>query len=157
MGIFSKFGAVFVAMPASLLGGMTTFLFASVSVAGLRILTYVTWSRRTRFIATTSLSLGFASIVVPDWFSYFFTYAGPNTALAGFLNALTLIVEESYLITMIIAIPLNLLLPYGDDDEMEAAAEARGEGLLLPTTNIAGEQGRGESVEQEHDKSTGEV
>jgi hypothetical protein len=57
------------AMPASVLGGMTTFLFGSVAVAGIRILAMVKWSRRTRFIATASLSPGFASVVQPEWFS----------------------------------------------------------------------------------------
>lgn len=65
MGVISKFAAVFVAMPASVLGGMTTFLFGSIAVAGVRILAYVEWSRRARFIVTASLSLGFAAIVVP--------------------------------------------------------------------------------------------
>ncbi|KAL8283444.1 hypothetical protein RQP46_005854 [Phenoliferia psychrophenolica] len=128
MGVISKFGAIFVAMPASVLGGMTVFLFGSVAVAGVRILAYVTWSRRARFIATASLSLGFAAVVVPGWFSNFFTYAGPNESLSGFLNAITLIVEESYLICMIIAIPLNLLIPYGSDDILDNDV------ALLPTT-----------------------
>ena len=95
-GIFSKIGALFVVAPASVIGGMTTFLFSSVCVAGLKILSGVHWSRRNRFIATASLSLGFAAICSPSWFSNFFTYSGPNTALRGFLDALTLIVEESY-------------------------------------------------------------
>ncbi|KAL8290072.1 hypothetical protein RQP46_003011 [Phenoliferia psychrophenolica] len=128
MGVVGKFAAVFVAMPASVLGGMTTFLFGSVAVAGVRILAYVQWSRRSRFIATASLSLGFASVVVPGWFSNFFTYAGPNAALSGFLNAITLIVEESYLICMVIAIPLNLLIPYGSDDQVDL-----GDVVVLPT------------------------
>lgn len=95
-GVFSKFGAVFIAMPSSLIGGMTTFLFASVCVAGIKLLSGVHWSRRNRFIATASLSLGFAAICQPSWFSNFFTYSGSNHSLRGFLDALTLIVEESY-------------------------------------------------------------
>ncbi|KWU43840.1 Xanthine/uracil permease, partial [Rhodotorula sp. JG-1b] len=110
MGIFAKFGAVWVACPSSVIGGLTVFLFASVAVAGLRILSQVPWTRRSRFIATASLSLGFAAIVNPSWFGSFFSYEGSNHALRGFLDALTLIVEESYLITMFIAIPLELLV-----------------------------------------------
>ncbi|KXS10882.1 nucleoside transporter [Gonapodya prolifera JEL478] len=116
MGIFGKFGAVFVAMPASLIGGLTTFLFASVAVAGIRILARCHWTRRTRFIATASLSLGFASICKPEWFSNFFTTSSSNHALQGLLDAVTIVVEEAYLITMVIAIPLELLVPLGEDD-----------------------------------------
>lgn len=50
MGIIGKFVAIFVAMPTSVLGGFTTFLFGSVAVAGLRILAYAQWNRRARFI-----------------------------------------------------------------------------------------------------------
>ncbi|KAM0747519.1 Xanthine/uracil permease [Meredithblackwellia eburnea MCA 4105] len=128
MGVIGKFGAIFVAMPASVLGGMTTFLFGSVAVAGVRILAMAPWTRRTRFIATASLSLGFAGVVVPDWFSNFFTYSGSNGSLTGFLNALTLIVEEPYLICLVIAVPLNLIMPYEADD-VEGVEEAP----VLPT------------------------
>ncbi|TNY24136.1 permease family-domain-containing protein [Rhodotorula diobovata] len=115
-GVFSKFGAVFIAMPSSLIGGMTTFLFASVCVAGIKLLSGVHWSRRNRFIATASLSLGFAAICQPSWFSNFFTYSGSNHSLRGFLDALTLIVEESYLIALFIAVPLQAVMPLGEDD-----------------------------------------
>ncbi|GAA5980475.1 hypothetical protein JCM11641_003407 [Rhodosporidiobolus odoratus] len=123
MGIFSKFGSIFVAAPASTIGGLTTFLFSAVAVAGLKILSGVTWSRRTRFIATVALSLGFGGAMNPDWFSNFFTYSGPNHTLRGFLDAITICVEEPYVITILLAVPLNLLLPYGEDNlpEHEAA------------------------------------
>ncbi|ORY73114.1 Xanthine/uracil/vitamin C permease [Leucosporidium creatinivorum] len=140
MGIFAKFGAVFVAMPASVLGGMTTFLFGSVAVAGIRILAMVKWTRRTRFIATASLSLGFASVVQPDWFSNFFTYSGDNAALSGFLNALVLIVEEGYLLALIIGIPLNLVIPYGADDLATTPEEQ--ESIGLPTVTSAEQSAR---------------
>ncbi|GEM12541.1 membrane transporter, nucleobase:cation symporter-2 [Rhodotorula toruloides] len=115
-GLFGKVAAVWVALPAPLIGGLTVFLFASVAVAGLRILAGLNWTRRTRFIATAALSLGFADITTPGWFSNFFTYAGPNHALRGFLDALTLIVEESYLITLLLAVPLQFIVPLGEDD-----------------------------------------
>ena len=37
MGIFSKFAAAIVSIPKAVLGGMTTFLFASVTVSGIKI------------------------------------------------------------------------------------------------------------------------
>ncbi|GAA5931570.1 hypothetical protein JCM10213_003145 [Rhodosporidiobolus nylandii] len=126
MGIVAKFGAVWVACPPSTIGGLTTYLFSAVAVAGLRILAGVNWTRRTRFIATAALSIGFADICTPEWFEHFFTYSGNNHTLSGFLEAVTLVVSEPYLAVMIIAIPLQLIAPYGEDDlaAMRAAENA---------------------------------
>ncbi|GAA5869543.1 hypothetical protein JCM8547_001519 [Rhodosporidiobolus lusitaniae] len=132
MGIFAKFGAVFVAMPSSVIGGLTVFLFSSVAIAGLRILATVRWTRRARFIATAALSLGFSAIVSPDWFENFFTYSGSNHALRGFLDALTLIVSEGYLITLVIGIPLQWITPLGEED-LEAQELEKGG---LPVTAV---------------------
>lgn len=111
MGIIGKFGAIFVAAPPAVIGGFTTFLFGSVAVSGIRIMAFAKWTRRDRFIATTSCALGLASLVSPHWFNYIFTYNGPNTSLRGFLDAIILIVEEPYLISSIIGVFLNLVLP----------------------------------------------
>lgn len=122
-------------------GGLTVFLFASVAVAGLRILSQVPWTRRSRFIATASLSLGFAAIVKPSWFGNFFTYEGSNHALRGFLDALTLIVEESYLITLFCAVPLELSLPYGEDDLEHFEREKLATEALAGQTTTGGDSG----------------
>jgi NCS2 family nucleobase:cation symporter-2 len=65
MGIFSKFAAALVAIPASVLGGMTTFLFSAVAVSGIRIISTVPFSRRNRFILTAAMAPGFGAILVP--------------------------------------------------------------------------------------------
>lgn len=93
MGIFSKFAAALVAIPASVLGGMTTFLFSSVAVSGIRIISTVPFTRRNRFILTASLAIGFGATLVPTWFAYVFTYTGPNRAKEGFFNAIVLVME----------------------------------------------------------------
>ena len=111
MGLFSKFAAVFVAIPSAVLGGMTTFLFTSVAVSGIRILAICEFSRRNRFIMTCALSVGFGAILVPNWFSYFFTYSGSNSALAGFLDAITLLMEAGYALAGVISLILHLILP----------------------------------------------
>ncbi|KAM0791062.1 hypothetical protein ACM66B_004355 [Microbotryomycetes sp. NB124-2] len=115
-GIFGKVGSLFVAMPPSVLGGLTTFLFGSVAITGIRLLAMCHWTRRTRFILTCGMSLGFASVIKPTWFSHFFNYQGSNAALKGFLSAITLVVEEGYLIAIVIIIPLSLLVPYEKED-----------------------------------------
>lgn len=119
MGVIGKFVALFVAMPASTLGGFTTFLFASVAISGIRVMAYANWDRRTRFIATCGFSLGLASLCVPTWFNYFFTYSGDNKGLKGLIQAIVLIVEEPYLIASLIAIFLNATIPHQNEDENE--------------------------------------
>lgn len=69
MGIFAKFAAALVAIPSSVLGGMTTFLFSAVATSGIRIISTVPFSRRNRFILTASLAMGFGATLVPTWFS----------------------------------------------------------------------------------------
>ncbi|BGP35118.1 hypothetical protein JCM10296v2_006948 [Rhodotorula toruloides] len=64
----------------------------------------------------------------------FFTYAGPNHALRGFLDALTLIVEESYLITLLLAVPLHFIVPLGEDDLEHQRAEEEEEVLGSKTS-----------------------
>ena len=133
MGIFSKFAAVFVAIPSAVLGGMTTFLFTAVAVSGIRILSTAEFSRRNRFIMTCALSVGAGAILVPDWFSYFFTYSGPNKALAGLLDAITLLMEAGYAVAGIISLILNLALPEESEKHefVMEAAEPNGAGTDL--------------------------
>jgi len=123
MGLFSKFAAALVSIPDSVLGGMTTFLFASVAVSGLRIIATLPFTRRTRFILTAALSLGYGATLVPTWFSYVFTYTGDNKAKAGFFDAIVLVLETGFAVTAFIAVLLNLALPEEDvDEETESLA-----------------------------------
>ena len=96
MGIFSKFAAALVAIPNPVLGGLTTFLFSSVAVSGIRIISTVPFTRRNRFILTAAMSLGFGAILVPNWFSFVFTYQGGNQSKQGFFNAIVLVLETGF-------------------------------------------------------------
>ncbi|KAA6414565.1 MAG: purine permease [Lasallia pustulata] len=117
MGIFSKFAAALVAIPSPVLGGMTTFLFGAVAVSGVRIISTVPFTRRNRFILTAAMSIGFGATLVPNWFSYVFTYKGNNHALQGFFNAIVLVMETGFAITAFLAIFLNLVLEEEIEDE----------------------------------------
>lgn len=117
MGIFSKFAAALVAIPASVLGGMTTFLFSAVAISGVRIISIVPSTRRNRFILTAAMSLGFGTTLVPTWFSYVFTYRGKNHAKQGFFNAIVLVMETGFAVTAFLAIFLNLVLSEEIEDE----------------------------------------
>ncbi|ETN42669.1 uncharacterized protein HMPREF1541_01826 [Cyphellophora europaea CBS 101466] len=118
MGVFAKFAAAIVAIPSSVLGGMTTFLFAAVAVSGIRIISTIPFTRRNRFILTASLAVGYGATLVPSWFDYVFTYDGPNRALIGFMNAISLVMETGFAITAFLALFLNLFLPEEIEDEV---------------------------------------
>ncbi|CAO3590376.1 unnamed protein product [Absidia cylindrospora] len=110
-GIFGKISSVFLVIPAPVLGGMNAFLFASVTVSGIRILAYLSWTRRDRFIVTCALSLGLGVLLTPGWFTHVFSYQGDNESLKGFLSAVETVVGTSYCIGSILAIFLNLVVP----------------------------------------------
>lgn len=116
MGIFSKFAAALVAIPKAVLGGMTTFLFTSVAVSGLKIISSTPFTRRDRFVLTCSLLPGFGAILVPNWFDYVFTYSGDNHALTGFYNAIVLVMETGFAVAGFIGVFLNLFIPQEADD-----------------------------------------
>ncbi|KAL5316360.1 hypothetical protein ACEPPN_015405 [Leptodophora sp. 'Broadleaf-Isolate-01'] len=134
MGVFSKFAAALVAIPSSVLGGMTTFLFSSVAISGIRIISTVPFNRRTRFILTAAMALGFGAKLVPTWFSYVFTYTGDNRAKAGFFDAIVLVMETGFAVTAFLAIILNLIISEDDDEDDKTASiagsDAREEGKV---------------------------
>ena len=119
MGIFGKFGAVFASMPSEILGGMQTFLYATIAISGMRILATIAWSRRNRFILAASFGLGLLDIVTPEWFSQVLSYDGSNVHLMGFLEGVNLLVETPFILTMISAVVLNSIMPR---DRQEVAA-----------------------------------
>ncbi|ODQ78498.1 hypothetical protein BABINDRAFT_162706 [Babjeviella inositovora NRRL Y-12698] len=123
MGIFSKFAAALVAIPKAVLGGMTTFLFTSVAVSGIRIISSTKFSRRDRFVLTAAILPGMGATLVPNWFDNVFAYSGNNHALTGFFNAIILVMETGFAITGFIALFLNLLLPQIDDEIEEIIEE----------------------------------
>ncbi|CDH51764.1 purine permease [Lichtheimia corymbifera JMRC:FSU:9682] len=145
-GIFGKVSATFLAIPSPVLGGMNAFLFASVTVSGIRILAYLKWTRRDRFIATTALALGLGVTLCPGWFSHVFTYSGPNQALQGFLNAVVTVVDTGYCVGSLMAIFLNLVVPHEwgpqtlqqEEEEKKKEREAIREGFMR--TNELDEQ-----------------
>lgn len=116
-GIFAKFAAALVAIPAPVLGGMTTFLFSAVAVSGIRIISTVPFTRRNRFILTAALAVGYGATLVPKWFDYVFTYRGGNRALLGFFNAIQLVMESGFAVTAFLALFLNLFLREEIEDE----------------------------------------
>ncbi|KAI1609306.1 putative purine permease [Exophiala viscosa] len=134
MGFFAKFGAVFSAMPPSVLGGMQCFLYSTIAVAGIRVLGLIDFTRRNRFILTVSLGIGFIDIVQPTWFDQVLDYSGNNVHLQGFEQGINLIVETPFIIAALVGVFLNLVLPNDRSmmDDMMLARNSKGEVTSLP-------------------------
>lgn len=98
-------------MPPSVLGGMQVFLYSTIAIAGIRVLSLVEFTRQNRFILTSALGIGFIDIVSPKWFSKILDYSGPNVNLQGFEQGLNLIVETPFIIAAVIGVVLNLVIP----------------------------------------------
>ncbi|KAG8893176.1 hypothetical protein FRC01_013745, partial [Tulasnella sp. 417] len=111
-GILGKISGVFLAIPNSVLGGVTTFLFASVMTSGMRVLTYLKWNRRDRFILAAALSFGIGNLLVPEWYGHLWDgIDNPSAGLQGFLDSITIILETPFLSAGLVALVLNLILP----------------------------------------------
>lgn len=140
MGIFAKFAAALVSIPSSNLGGMTTFLFCSVAVSGMAIVSRVPFTRRNRFILTASLAIGYGATLVPNWFDKVFTYDGSDKSLRGFLDAIQLVMETGFAITAFIAMFLNAVL----GEEIEAQAKQyEGERVFVEGNDAGMRSGKG--------------
>jgi xanthine/uracil permease len=82
------------------------------------IISRAPFNRRNRFILTAALSVGFGAILVPNWFSFVFTYKGNNRALLGFFDAIVLVMETGFAVTALLAMILNLSI--GEEIEQDA-------------------------------------
>jgi NCS2 family nucleobase:cation symporter-2 len=151
MGVFAKFAASLVAIPKAVLGGMTTFLFCAVAVSGMAIIARGgNFNRRTRFILTAGLAIGYGATLVPTYFDTVFTYNGSNRALKGFLDAITLVMSTGFAVTAVICMVLNLTLPEDLDDTIDADdAGSSTAGVMATSAAMPGmkDDPRGESEE----------
>lgn len=89
----------FLPVPNPVLGGVTTFLFATVAVSGLRVLSYTSFTRRDRFVLAAALCFGFGDLLVPDIFTHLFESSrvaravAAHTGLQGLLDSVEIILE----------------------------------------------------------------
>ncbi|VEU22421.1 DEKNAAC103671 [Brettanomyces naardenensis] len=152
MGVFSKFAAALVSIPSAILGGMTSFLFTSVSVSGLKIISSIPFTRRDRFVLTCSLMFGLGATLVGDWFEHVFTYTGDNKSLEGFMNAIVLVMETGFALAGFIGVILNLFIPQelDEDDEADHMIEEQ----IVETSSI---QGSSENEKKDSEKKYEQV
>lgn len=139
-GVLGKLSGVFLAIPNSVLGGVTTFLFANVAASGIRVLALVRFTRRERFILAAALSFGVGDLLRPDIFEHLFEgVKNPNKGLQGLFDSITIILStpckslwfyslillNSSLISKfsqvlaagIVAAVLNLIIPFEQEAE----------------------------------------
>ncbi|KAF9198039.1 hypothetical protein BGZ49_001264 [Haplosporangium sp. Z 27] len=154
MGIFSKFGALFLTIPDSVLGGMTTFLFANVASSGMRILAFLKWTRRDRFIVSAAISLGLGVSLVPNALTNFLSYNGSSSAVQGLVDSVNIILSTGFCVGAIISIVLNQILP---EDKPEAVEQELTEGIIKADSKQAAkiaaemeEAEKGEKAEMKH-------
>ncbi|GJE87281.1 xanthine/uracil permease [Phanerochaete sordida] len=119
-GVLGKISGVFLAIPNPVLGGVTTFLFASVAVSGIRVLSYCRFTRRDRFVLAAALSFGIGDLLVPTIFTHLFDgVKHPNKGLQGFFDSITIVLSTPFLVAGIVAAVLNQILPQEDKEEEE--------------------------------------
>ena len=81
-------------VPNPVLGGVTTFLFASVATSGIRVLSYITFTRRDRFILAASLSFGVGDLLVPGIFQHLFDrVTNVSPGLEGLFESITIVLS----------------------------------------------------------------
>ena len=89
------------------------------------------------------MSVGFGATLVPNWFSYVFTYKGNNHAKQGLFNAIVLVMESGFAVTAFLAIFLNLWLP----EEMEDEAAS----ITADEADAAADRAEWERIEKHHE------
>ncbi|KAJ7875628.1 xanthine/uracil permease [Mycena leptocephala] len=123
-GILGKISGTLLAIPNPVLGGVTTFLFATVTVSGLRVLSFNKYTRRDRFVLATAMSFGIGDLLAPQMFTHLFDGVNnPNSSLEGLFNSITIILSTPFLAAGIVAVLLNLILPI-DHHEITDSADA---------------------------------
>ncbi|KAG8835975.1 hypothetical protein FRC17_010944 [Serendipita sp. 399] len=111
-GILGKLSGVFLSIPNPVLGGVTTFLFATVMTSGIRVLSYITWTRRNRFTLAAAMSFGVGNLLAPTWYTFLFEGVdNPGSGLQGLFDSITIVLSTPFLSAGIIAVLLNLILP----------------------------------------------
>lgn len=84
-------------VPNPVLGGVTTFLFASVCVSGLRVIALAPFTRRDRFVLAAALSFGVADLLQPELFTHLFdgkaSGDGVTSGLKGFEDSIVIILS----------------------------------------------------------------
>ena len=126
LGILSKIGAWIQSIPAPVLGGMTSFLFANVLASGMHILLQDPGAlkRRNRFILAATMACGVGVTLWPAWARMALwpidTHMADGTQLGtakrGVRDAIILILSTGFVFGFFVAFTLNVVLPVDAED-----------------------------------------
>lgn len=62
--------------------------------SGVRVLAYMPWTRRDRFVLAAALSFGVGDILVPDIFTHLFDgVENPSSGLQGLFDSITIVLS----------------------------------------------------------------
>ncbi len=111
LGLFPKIAAIISVMPKPVLGGATLVLFATVTVAGLRLVITDGLNPRKELILAITLALGLGATMAPETFAHLESFAGENSLMKGILGSIKIVLQSGVAVAGITATTLNLLLP----------------------------------------------
>lgn len=111
LGLFPQIAAVISIMPKSVLGGATIVLFATVAVAGLRLVITDGLTARKEIILTITLALALGTTMVPEAFAGMDSFGGGNAFLQGVFGSVKIVLQSGVAVAGITATALNLVLP----------------------------------------------
>jgi len=159
-GIFGKIGAFFTSIPQPVLGGMTTFLFANITVSGIKVITSKPLTRRIRFILAVSLAFGLGVTIVPSWMGNLLQCdAIANGGVRGLCEGAKLTITTGYAIGCIAALLLHAIIPgdrEGEDNEGPSPLDIEGNGTSFTKygANDTAHSGGGALVQLTDSKSS---
>ncbi|XP_038077946.1 solute carrier family 23 member 1-like isoform X2 [Patiria miniata] len=112
MGMFAKFGALFVTIPDPIIGGMFCVMFAMVTAVGISNLQFVNLnSTRNLFVIGFSLIMGF---IIPTWISANEDFI--NTGVPELDGIFIVLLETNMFVGGIIGFFFDNTLPGSDED-----------------------------------------
>lgn len=131
-GVIGKVGALVLSIPHCVLGGATSFLFASVITSGIKIIISGDGlNRRNRFITACALTFGLGVTLVPKWAeNNLWPSPGPEGSpeVAAVRMAVLLVLETGFCVGAIVAFLLNMLMP----QELDPVSVHAGKAFVPP-------------------------
>jgi len=95
-------------------------LFATVTLAGLRIVGSSGWTRRNELILAITLSLGLGVSMVPEWVGNL-DRSIDHPVVAMFLSSIKVVLESGLAVGAVTATLMNLMLPMTPSDIKRSA------------------------------------
>jgi NCS2 family nucleobase:cation symporter-2/xanthine permease XanP len=111
LGLFPKLAFLISVMPKPVLGGATLVMFATVAVAGFRIVVQDGFSPRNQFVVAISLALGLGVTVVPEAFAGIGAVETESAVLALLLPFAQVVLQSGLALGAVVAVALNALFP----------------------------------------------